>query len=89
MGEQTAHIWSSVDTPEDPSDTDVIEQEVTQTSDAGERETPPPQLRRTERIRKPNPNLELVRIEFTSTVHPHISLSSSSYMRLECNRHLE
>ncbi|CAH1416745.1 unnamed protein product [Lactuca virosa] len=55
MGEQTAHIWSSVDTPEDPSDTDVIEQEVTQTSNAGERETPPPQLRRTERIRKPNP----------------------------------
>ncbi|CAH1440854.1 unnamed protein product [Lactuca virosa] len=32
MGEQTAHIWSSVDTPEDPSDTDVIEQEVTQTT---------------------------------------------------------
>ncbi|CAH1450104.1 unnamed protein product [Lactuca virosa] len=57
MGEQTAHIWSSVDTPEDPSDTDVIEQEVTQTSNAGERETPPPQLRRTERIRKPNPKV--------------------------------
>lgn len=55
MGEQTAHIWSSVETPEDTSDTDVIEQEVTQTSDAGEREPPPPQLRRTERIRKPNP----------------------------------
>nr|KAJ0189210.1 hypothetical protein LSAT_V11C800391990 [Lactuca sativa] len=54
-GEQTAHIWSSVDTPKDPSDTDVIEQEVTQTSNVDERETPPPQLRRTERIRKPNP----------------------------------
>ncbi|CAH1431622.1 unnamed protein product [Lactuca virosa] len=67
MGEQTAHIWSSVDTPEDPSDTDVIKQEVTQTSNAGERETPPPQLRRTERIRKPNPkvkSLESVPPEF-------------------------
>lgn len=53
MGEQTTHIWSSVDAPEDPSDT--YEKEVTQPSEPGERETPPPQLRWTERIRKPNP----------------------------------
>lgn len=55
MEEQTAHIRSSTDAPEEPSDIDVGEQEETQPSEAGEERTPPPQLRRTERIRKPNP----------------------------------
>ncbi|KAI3500109.1 hypothetical protein L1887_35925 [Cichorium endivia] len=55
MGEQTTHIWSSVDAPEDQSDTDNSEQEVTQPYDVTETETPPTQLRRSERIPKPNP----------------------------------
>ena len=40
--EQTTHIWSSVDAPENLSDTDVEEQEVAQPSEDGETETPPP-----------------------------------------------
>ncbi|KAJ9565416.1 hypothetical protein OSB04_001382 [Centaurea solstitialis] len=55
MGEQTAHIWSSVDAPDDPSDIDVTEQEETQSCEAGEEETPSPQLRRSKRILRPNP----------------------------------
>ncbi|KAJ9556278.1 hypothetical protein OSB04_010892 [Centaurea solstitialis] len=55
MGEQTAHIWSSVDAPDDPSDINVTEQEETQSCEAGEEETPSPQLRRSKRIQRPNP----------------------------------
>nr|KAJ0207696.1 hypothetical protein LSAT_V11C500296640 [Lactuca sativa] len=55
MGEHIAQIWLSVDMSEDPSDSNVTEQEVTRIGDVGERETLPPQLQRTGRIRKPNP----------------------------------
>ena len=55
MGEQTVHIWSSVDAPDDPSNVDVTEQEETQSCEAGKEETPPPQLRRSNRIPRPNP----------------------------------
>ena len=45
MGEQIVHICLSADVAEDLSDTNVSEQEVTQSRELGERETTPQQLR--------------------------------------------
>ena len=53
-GKQIAHIWSNVDVPENPSDIDIGEQEVIQPSELNENKTTPQQLRRSERIWKPN-----------------------------------
>ena len=38
VGEQIVHTWLSVDVPEDPSDINVGEQEVTQSSEPIEKE---------------------------------------------------
>lgn len=54
-GEQTLHICLSVDVSGDPSDTNVGEKEVTQSSELGEKEKAPRQLRQPERIQKSNP----------------------------------
>ena len=45
MGEQIVHICLSADVAEDLSDTNVSEQEVTQSRELGERETTPQQIR--------------------------------------------
>ena len=45
MGEQTIHICLSADVSRDPSDTNVGEQEVSQSSELGEEEMTPQQLR--------------------------------------------
>ena len=55
MGEPTTHIQSNVDAPKDPSDIDVDEQEVTQSNESDTNETTHQQLRRSNRIRRPNP----------------------------------
>ena len=49
------HIQSNVDVSEYPSDTDVGEQEVTQTSEPNGKEIAPQQLRQLEIIQKSNP----------------------------------
>lgn len=49
------HIQSNVDAPKGPSDIDVDEQEVTQSSESDTNETTHQQLRRSNRIRRPNP----------------------------------
>ena len=54
-GEQTTHTQPSIDVFEDPSDIDVDEQEVTQSSEFDEMETTYQQLRRSKGIQKPNP----------------------------------
>ncbi|KAI3495391.1 hypothetical protein L1887_37728 [Cichorium endivia] len=54
LGEQITHIWSSAEVSEDQSDTDDSEQEVTKPCEGAEKEIPPTQLIRTERIPKPN-----------------------------------
>ena len=64
MREQTVHICLSADVPEDSSDTSVGEQEVTQPSELSENEMTPQQLKRSERIQKPNPKyVDIVIIE--------------------------
>ena len=55
MREQTLHICLSAYVPEDPSDTSVSEQEVTQPSKPSEKHRAPQQLRQLEIIQKPNP----------------------------------
>ena len=55
LGEQTTQIQSNVDAPENPSDIDIDKQEVTQSSESDKNETTHQQLRRSNRIRRPNP----------------------------------
>ena len=55
MGEKTVYICINANVLEDPSDTDVGEQEMTQPSEPSEKIMAPQQLRRSERIQKPNP----------------------------------
>ena len=55
-GEQVEYIWSSIDVPKDPSDTNVSEQEVIQPNVLGEKEMTHQQLIQSERIHKPNLN---------------------------------
>ena len=56
MGEQTTQIQSNIDVPEDSSDIDIDKQVVTQSSESDKNETRHQQLRRSNRIRRPNPN---------------------------------
>ena len=45
LGEQIVHFFLNADVPEDPSDTDIGEQEVTQPSEPSENEMTPQQLK--------------------------------------------
>ena len=72
MGEQTVHIWSSVDAPEEPSNIGNDELDKTQPSRDDERKAPTPQLRRIERIPKPNPKYANAAILEDSLKEPEI-----------------
>ena len=62
MGEQIVYICLSADMLEDLSDTNVIEQEVTQSCEHGVKEMAPQQLRQSEIIQKSNPEYANVAI---------------------------
>ena len=76
-GEQTVHICFSANVPEDSSDTSIGEQEVTQPSEPSENEMTPQQLKRSERIQKPNPKYANITIIEDEVKEPETYVEAS------------